>query len=367
MKTNMTTKLSFFIGFCIIGLFANAQIGLENLIVEKYYVSDANDADASVGILPVGSVTYRVYVDMLPGYKFQDAYGNENHSLKIITTTSFFNNEDRGGIIPTFTKAQAKNNTVMLDSWLTAGAACSGNFGIPKSEDNSVETVINADGILLNEDPTAGIPLATQDGFIAGTPGTCAIIGMDSEASIFDATSQAGNSFIISDGAWYCLDGAIGPNDNNKVLIAQITTDGLLHLELNIQIGTPDGDFEDYVPKDPVLYNGKMEIQKDFLDWSSWLVNTVSPNENKKPVISVYPNPVHDVFSLNISNLLNSNSNNFYAIYDITGKFILSKKIENVTGNYYEKIDMRQFANGIYLMDISLNGVKTNSKIIKSE
>ena len=78
------------------GGFAQAQNGLEGIVVEKYYIATQADANASVGTLPVGSVTYRVYADMLPGYKFQALYGNVAHPLKFSTSTSFFNNEDRG-------------------------------------------------------------------------------------------------------------------------------------------------------------------------------------------------------------------------------------------------------------------------------
>ena len=56
---------------------AKAQNGLEDIIVEKYYISEANDTNANSvgGARPIGSTTYRVYVDMLPGYTFQAAYG----------------------------------------------------------------------------------------------------------------------------------------------------------------------------------------------------------------------------------------------------------------------------------------------------
>ena len=69
----------------ILGGIAHAQNGLENIIVEKYYVANAADAAAAdvdatnagyaTGALPVGSVTYRVYADLLPGYKVQALYG----------------------------------------------------------------------------------------------------------------------------------------------------------------------------------------------------------------------------------------------------------------------------------------------------
>ncbi|HNR19546.1 MAG TPA: hypothetical protein PKN75_07750 [Bacteroidia bacterium] len=73
-----------------------AQNGLENLIVEKYYISEPNDTNANIdgGVLPLGSVTYRLYADMLPGYRFQAVYGVPGHEMRIET----FNNEDRGTI-----------------------------------------------------------------------------------------------------------------------------------------------------------------------------------------------------------------------------------------------------------------------------
>lgn len=237
-------------------LTAKAQNGLEYIIVEKYYVSNAADAAGSIGTLPAGSVTYRIYADMLPGYKFQAAYGVTDHELKIATTTSFFNNEDRGATTPAFTKTQAVNNTVMLDSWLSVGAACSANFGILKSEDNIANggaNAVNANGILQNNDPAAGIPLTTQDGFYAGTPQTVTFVGLTTELNVFDATSQAGNSFSTFNGSWASLSGSQGPvASTNKVLIAQMTTNGCFSFELNIQIGTPTGGVQNYVAKNPV-------------------------------------------------------------------------------------------------------------------
>ena len=51
-----------------------AQVGLEGIVVEKYYVSDAADStdaadNGAVYPLHVGSVTYRVYANLLAGYE----------------------------------------------------------------------------------------------------------------------------------------------------------------------------------------------------------------------------------------------------------------------------------------------------------
>lgn len=232
---------------------AQAQNGLESIIVEKYYVSNAADAAGSVGALPTGSVTYRIYADMLPGYKFQAAYGVPGHDLVLTTTTTWFNNEDRGATTPAYTKAQAAGNSVMLDSWLSTGAGCAGNFGVLKTEDGVAggTTVAHA-SILQNADPSAGIPLTVQDGLYAGTPEAVTFVGLGTLTDQFDATSQVGSSFITNNGSWASLNGSTGPLASNRVLIAQITTDGVFHYELNIQVGTPSGGTENYVASNPV-------------------------------------------------------------------------------------------------------------------
>lgn len=249
-------KILLGLGLLFTSVFAQAQNGLENVIVEKYYVSNAADAAGSVGTLPVGSVTYRIYADLLPGYKFQAAYGIPTHALTFSTTTTFFNNEDRGATTPTYTKTQARSNSVMLDSWLSVGAGCVGNFGILKSEDDVAAggpTVVNSNSMLQNADPSAGIPLTVQDGLYAGVPEAVTTVGLTAaDLGVFDATSQVGGLFSTTNGSWASLNGSLGPiAATNRVLIAQITTDGVFHYELNIQVGTPTGGVQNFVALNP--------------------------------------------------------------------------------------------------------------------
>ena len=77
-----------------IGLFSAAQTnGLERIIVEKYYVSSNQDSEAPnlTGKLAKGSVTYRVFVDLLPGHRFSMAYGSSTHPLFFKTNTGKYN------------------------------------------------------------------------------------------------------------------------------------------------------------------------------------------------------------------------------------------------------------------------------------
>lgn len=224
--------------------------GLEDIIIETYYISDANDAtDIDGGFLAEGSVTYRIYVDMAPGYEIQAVYGNAAHTLRISTTTEFFNNEDRGAISGHgIALNRWDDNTVALDSYLTLSAVTATTVGVLKSEDTN-GAVANSDGFVQSTNPLAGIPVSTADGMIPGTTASALVtVGLD--ATMFDNVNSA-VEFISNGGAWSVLEGVTGPTADNKVLIAQITTTGDLEFELNVQLGTPSGGVEQYVASNP--------------------------------------------------------------------------------------------------------------------
>jgi hypothetical protein len=209
---------------------------LENIIVEKYYVSTESDAsDTTGGILPKGSITYRIYVDLKPNYTLQAVFGVPSHELFIKTTTEFFNNKLEGK--ETGDKIDDKKineNTVALDSWVSMAGATKYHFGVPKSDDNN--------GSLITKKS-----LDKADGLIVGNVPAVAYFGLD--LSFFN-TPKA-NTFLTNNGSWATFGGIKGPTPDNKILIAQLTTDGKLSFELNIQIGTPNGATQQYVAKDP--------------------------------------------------------------------------------------------------------------------
>ncbi len=266
-----------------IGLFFSqfliAQSGLENIIVEKYYVSDDNDtlSNKTTGNLPIGSTTYRIYVDLKPGYRFQAAYGNTEHPLKIETTTSFFNNTENGSTIPNVIPQRSLNkNTVMLDSWLSVGAAGEDLFGIMKELDDTLETVSHQGKFLQNKRNGS---LSLKDGFMKGSQiPRPTFFAIDEQVEIF-GNNKSGSSFVLTNGAWACLGGSVGPDSltTNRVLIAQMTTDGDFSFELNIQIGSPLlGVPQRFVARNPV--EGEFSIPSlIYFDKKVW-----SRKENKK-------------------------------------------------------------------------------------
>lgn len=223
--------------------------GMQGVIVERYYVADANDAadtDGGSG-LTAGSVTYRVFVDLKPGYKLLTVGGFENHPITIGTSTTFFNNDDRGeawGV--NINDIHLDKNTVGIDSWLTIGGASDAHWGVLKSEDTDGSIVGGAnndggsngisEGLLANESPSAGIPLTQADGLMGGTVPTINAVG--TAPDLFE--SGGASSYSNANYAWAVLGGIEAPDTSNHILIGQFTTDGVLSLCLNFFVKIPD-------------------------------------------------------------------------------------------------------------------------------
>lgn len=257
--------------------------GLEGLIVEKYYVSSAADtrqADSNAYLAP-GSVTYRIYADLKPVYRLQAVYGVENHEMKIQTSTRFYNCKNSDGrssndIHP----ANLSRGTGLLDSWVSVGAAALDYQGVLKTADDTSGNLVMKieSGILRNNDVSAGIPLSQQDGmrFLRYQPAT-QFYNFDNDLHLFEYTWNDSVTGLLrtTNGAWACFGGSVGPQPENHVLIAQLTTDGILNYELNVQIATPDGGTEKYVARNP----GKDEYLLPSLIYSS-------EEKNSPPVVS---------------------------------------------------------------------------------
>ena len=125
----------------ITSFFTQAQ--LENVLVEKYYISDDFDAlDTNGGKLLSGSTTYRIYIDLAQGSKLISVYADKNHPFSIKSTKPFFNHKIEGQSFgKDFTSNRlSKEGTLALDSWLTLGQIGKSNvdktyYGLPKEED----------------------------------------------------------------------------------------------------------------------------------------------------------------------------------------------------------------------------------------
>lgn len=207
-------KLLLGLGLVCTAALSQAQTMLDGVLVEKYHVATAADNVLDPN-LPIGAVTYRLYVDMKPGFKFSSMYGDGNHVLKYSTTTSFYNSPN-GADVP-----NGMNNPIgadLYDSWVSVGAASKGKLGVMLSE--------NAAGSV------AGALSA-----VSTTPGL--------DLTIFDGAG--GTEFFTQTDAYASMTGVFGPTTTNRVLVGQFTTDGTFHYELNFQLISTSGDYELYV------------------------------------------------------------------------------------------------------------------------
>lgn len=273
MKTN-TKKILLGLGVALLGSFGAQAQGLQGIQVEQFYRADANDiansisnsfGNPAVDPLTANSITYRIYVDMAPGYKYNTAFGDANHVWKITTTTNFFNTPDNGSAGTNAASTSTVNyrrNTAAIDSWLGTGPVAVGRIGVPKAEDT--DGSIGNQQLILANNPGGvfGLPISTgaantssttnADGLIPGTfvGGNISALGLGGQEAIFDQTS--GNTFSVTGGSFGYLGGIDGSPSTNKVLIGQFTTDGVLGFELNVQItNTVTGISELWVANNP--------------------------------------------------------------------------------------------------------------------
>lgn len=268
-------RKAFVLGLAMVAFLAlPAQNEIENIIVERYYVSDANDATDTIGGgLDQGSSTYRVFVDLCTECALRAIYGDENHPLIISSTALFFNHQDRGKIYGhNISNGALDEGTTALDSWLSMGSASNQKYGVLKTDDTDGSIVGGANndggseevpgGLLVHQDPLAGIPLTDSDGLVplnggSSLPPNFNIIGDDPGLVFGDTT--VGSTFNSANVRIGCsLPGVQGPTGENQILIAQLTTVGELSFKLNLEVQRPDGSVVRFVATDSLLQEGEV-------------------------------------------------------------------------------------------------------------
>ena len=249
--------------FLLTSLSISAQ-GLEGIIVERYYETDAADEtnaldNGSVVPLPAGSVVYRVFVDMADGYKFSQIFGTLEHPLTVNATADFYNDPSYGVTVnpASISANNIRKHTALIDSWFTTGGASNGKVGVLKIEDTD-GSVGNQHNVLANNPGGCyGVPINgtnAQDGMTPNSSTTYLLpnsLGIGSALEALDQT--AGNSIMIDAGAIAALGGIVGPTASNRVMIAQFTVNGDITFALNVQlVNALTGAAENYVSSNPI-------------------------------------------------------------------------------------------------------------------
>ena len=265
MKNNIC-KLLAGAALALTGFTAKAQ-GLQGIIVEDYYTisaADANYLNNTVGAtypINVGTKVYRIYVDMLPGYKLNTVNGSplpqgggpSPNPLDFTTTTTFWNEDGFGTEVPPQTSRF--DDGAAFDSYITIGlTGRSGGAvgcGANTQQQGTLKTA-DTNGNLTLCSVYSGFPAGagTPDGNLPPTATIPALTYNLGGLIDFSALQADGNSLVVVGDAWATLPNGTGvdPTGTNRQLIAQLTTDGALSFHINVQLQQPTGGvLETYV------------------------------------------------------------------------------------------------------------------------
>ncbi len=251
-KSSILNTLTFILSILSFPLYGQ----LENVYVETYYVTDANDAtDTTGGAIEENTTTYRIYLDMAPGTVINEIFGDLDHPFEIKSTMPFYNHSSDGQTFAKdFLRARYEESTVALDTWLTIGQTTKKQgdityFGLPKQQDtdgsfigginNDGGSELIATGLLNNQN--IDYPLTITDGMdtLGYTPTDWFSSGVvdfidGSDTTIF-GTSTNDTTFVSNNFSLSCsgVQGVIA--DSNMILIAQLTTQGELEFRINFK------------------------------------------------------------------------------------------------------------------------------------
>ncbi len=246
------------------GLTASAQ-GLEGVIVENYYTISAADATFINGgaiSTPIteGTKVYRIYVDMAPNYKLNTVFGSpipqggtvSPNPLDFHTTTSFWNDDNFGTEVPPQTSRL--DERAAFDSYITIGVTgrSGGAVGCgSNTQQQGVLKTADTNGNLTLCSVYSGFPsgAGTPDGNIPASPSIPALTYNIGGLVDLTALQTGGNTLSMVNDSWATLPNGTGvdPTNTNRVLIAQLTTDGELSFHVNVQLQAPGGALETYV------------------------------------------------------------------------------------------------------------------------
>ena len=87
----------------------------------------------------------------------------------------------------------------------------------------------------------------------------------------------------------------------------------------------------------------------------------INENAEQENHISIYPNPFTSTITIQ-----NQNFNQVkFTIHNIFGQSVFNEQENNLSSNYTKTIDLSFLSQGIYLIDIIIDGERTVKKIVK--
>jgi hypothetical protein len=211
--------------------------GIEAVLVERYHVIGSD----TPGVAPV--VTYRIFLDLAPGYSLLSVFGEKDRHLFFRTSTRFFNDTVNGGSAGERIEADLLGHfPLALDSWLAFGFATNAHKAVPLH--------LDVDGSVLHK-PRGRKGAKDYGKELYRTDGLMPARQVPEVMKLYFSTSYLekldGGLLETTVGAYGVMGSVAGATDENMVLVAQLTTDGELSYGINVAVRAPDGGIQKYL------------------------------------------------------------------------------------------------------------------------
>jgi len=136
---------------------------------------------------------------------------------------------------------------------------------------------------------------------------------------------------------------------------------------LNGELLSGENEFEIFCPENGTYQvqitdgNGCQSISEEFTTVGC-VTNTIQVDFVEK--LDLFPNPSQNEININIefSKVVNLEK---LSIYDATGKLVLSEKITQSTVNFQKKLNVQDLANGIYWLELMMDGKPQVLRFVK--
>ncbi len=162
--------------------------------------------------------------------------------------------------------------------------------------------------------------------------------------SAFSGNSWYGGLLVDSDASLYRIptDPECLPNSNNKILLGQFTTNGIISGYINLAGLNPDGtpwkETNISIPSNQTTSIFDGEIISDLL---------------------IYPNPTNSILNINFFN--NRVNDVTIKVINSIGEVVYMSSLDDHYGKYDNKIDLSEYSKGLYVLEINT----TENTIIK--